>query len=345
VPLIQGVRSDGGTANYAVSPSGSLVYLPGAESGTAGEQRLGLIDRSGKIELLKLAPATFLYPRLPPDGRFVAVEIDSGDEANIWVYDLSGATALRRLTFGGRNRIPAWSADGQYIAFQSDRNGDLAIFAQRADGIGPAERLTTPEAGAAHVPESWSAKGNLLFTATKGPDATLWVYSQADRATRPFAAVQASRLPINAAFSPDGTWVAYQSNESGVSAVYVQPFPPTGSRFLASASAPSDDPHHPLWSRDGTELFYVAGVNRFVVTRVTQRPGLTFSNPVSIQIGAWKNTFGGPTTIRNYDVFPDGRRFVGVIASAVTEAGELRSPQIQVVLNWFEDVKRRMQRN
>ncbi len=342
VPLIEGVRSDGGTAYYAVSPAGSLVYLPGTESGTAGEQRLALIDRTGKIELLTLPPATFRYPRLSPDGRYVAVEIDAGNDANIWIYELSGATALRRLTFGGRNRVPAWSADGQQIAFQSDRDGDLAIFAQRADGIGPAERLTTPESGAAHVAESWSAKGDLLFTATKGPDTTLWTYSARDRTSRPFAAVRSSRQPTNAAFSPNGAWVAYQSNETGTSAIYVQPFPPTGSRFQASVSAAQDDPHHPLWSRDGTELFYVAGVNRFVAMPVTERSGLSFSNPVPIQIGAWKNTFGGPTTIRNYDVSSDGKRFIGVVASAVTDSGELRAPQIQVVLNWLEELKQRV---
>ena len=142
---------------------------------------------------MKLPPATFRYPRLSPDGRYVAVGIDSGNEANIWIYDLSGASALRRLTFGGRNRVPAWSADGQRIAFQSDRDGDRAIFAQRADGAGSAERLTTPDKDAAHVPESWSAKGDLLFTVTKGPDATLWTYSARERTSRPFGSVQSSR--------------------------------------------------------------------------------------------------------------------------------------------------------
>jgi serine/threonine-protein kinase len=340
VPLVQGIRSEGGAALYAVSATGSLLYVPGTESGMAGEQNLGLIDRTGKVEFLKLPPAPFQYPRLSPDGRHVAVEIDNGADENIWIYELSGASALRRLTFGGRNRVPAWSADGQRLAFQSDREGDRAIFSQRADGAGSADRLTTPEKGAAHVPESWSSKGDLLFTATKGPDAVLWTYSTHDRTTRPFGSVQSSRQPTNAAFSPNGLWVAYQSNETGTPAVYVQPFPATGTRFQASLVAPQDDPHHPLWSRDGTELFYVAGPNRFVATSVTERSGLSFSNPVPIQTGTWKNTFGGPSTIRNYDVSPDGTRFIGVIASGVTDSGTPRAPQIQIVLNWFEELRR-----
>jgi Tol biopolymer transport system component len=152
---------------------------------------------------------------------------------------------------------------------------------------------------------------------------------------------QADPLPRNAAFSPDGQCVAHQSNETGTPTIYVQPFPATGSRFQASVDAPQDDPHHQQWSRDGTELFYVAGPNRFAVTTVTERSGLSFSNPVPIQTGIWKNTFGGPTTIRNYDVSTDGKRFIGVIASGVTDSGTPRVSQIQVVLNWFEELKRR----
>jgi eukaryotic-like serine/threonine-protein kinase len=340
VPLVQGVRSEGGTALYAVSTTGSLAYVPGKEEGIGGEQNLGFIDRTGKVDFLKLPPATYLYPRLSPDGEQLAVEIDGSNEANISIYDLSGRSSLRRLTFGGRNRIPAWSADGLRLAFQSDRDGDLAIFSQRADGAGAAERLTTPEKAAAHLPESWSAKGELLFTVTSGSESTLWTYSARDRTSRPVDSVRSSRQPTSAAFSPNGLWVAYQSNESGTSAVYVQPFPTTGPRFQASPVAPQNDPHHPLWSRDGTELFYVAGPNRFVVTKVTERSGLSFSDPEPIQTGTWRNTFGGPSTVRNYDVSLDGKRFIGVIASGVTESGIPRAPQIQVVLNWIEELRR-----
>jgi Tol biopolymer transport system component len=338
--LVRGVRSEGGTALYGVSTTGSLVYVPGAESGIGGEHNLGLVDRAGKVDLLKLPGAAYIYPRFSPDGQQVAVEIDNGNDANIWVYDMSGASALRRLTFGGRNRVPAWSADGQRLAFQSDRDGDLAIFSQRADGFGSAERVTRPEQDTAHVPESWSSKGDLLFSTTKGPEVRLWIYSAIKRTSQPFDSVRSSRQPTNAAFSPNGQWVAYQSNETGTPTVYVQPFPATGSRFQASVDAVQDDPHHPLWSRDGRELFYVAGPNRFVVTSVTERSGLAFSNPRLIQTGIWKNTFGGPSTIRNYDVSPDGQRFIAVIASGVTDSGTPRAPQIDVVLNWFEELRR-----
>ena len=138
--LVRGVRSEGGTALYGVSTTGSLVYVPGAESGIGGEQNLGLVDRAGKVDLLKLPEAAYIYPRFSPDGQQRLSKSTTAATPNIWVYDMSGASALRRLTFGGRNRVPAWSADGQRIAFQSDREGDLAIFSQRADGAGSAER-------------------------------------------------------------------------------------------------------------------------------------------------------------------------------------------------------------
>ena len=341
VPLVEGIRSDGGTAFYEVSPTGSLAYVPGTDITVTGDQHLALIDRTGKVDLLKLPPATFRNPRFSPDGKQVAVEIRSGNEGNVWIYELSGASALRRLTFGGSNRFPTWSADSMRVAFQSDRDGDFAIFSQRADGGGAAERLTTPEKDVAHVPESWSSNGHLLVAATKGAETTLLTYSATDRTSRPFGSVRSSRQPTNAAFSPNGSWVAYQSNETGTPAIYVQPFSATGARFLASVEKSGDDPHHPLWSRDGRELFYVAGPNRLVATSVTERSGLTFSNPVPIQIGNWRNTFGGPSTIRNYDVSLDGKHFVGVISPGATNS-DPASPQVHVVLNWFEELRQRV---
>lgn len=117
---------------------------------------LVLMDRSGVTQPLKVPAGLYEAPRLSPNGRQIAVGTDDGKDANIWVADASGATAMRRLSFGGRNRYPIWSPDGQWIAYQSDREKDLGIFWQRADGTGPAERLTKAEANVEHRPESWS---------------------------------------------------------------------------------------------------------------------------------------------------------------------------------------------
>src|SRR6058998_577220 len=115
---------------------------------------------------------------------------------------------MRRLTFGGANRFPIWSADGERVAFQSDRVGDLGIFWQRADGAGTAERLTKPEQGVAHVPDSWSPDGNnLSFTAVKGNEAAVWIFSIKEKKAAVFAQAASTFLSWSA-FSPDGAWLA-----------------------------------------------------------------------------------------------------------------------------------------
>ena len=132
------------------------------------------------MEPLKLPPGPYVAPRVAPDGARIAFGTDDGNEAIIYTYHLSGASGMRRLTFGRKNRFPIWIANNR-VAFQSDREGDLAIFWQSTVG-GTAERLTKPEPGTSHVPESWSPKHDtLLFSVTKGSDVSLWTYSLQDR--------------------------------------------------------------------------------------------------------------------------------------------------------------------
>lgn len=158
----------------------------------------------------------------------------------MWTYDLSGATAIRRLTFGGRNRFPIWTSDGQRIAFQSDRDGDRGVFWQRADGAGAAERLTKADQDTAHIPESRSPKGEgFLFRVTKGVTHRLEFYSIKDQKATPFGGVE-SGSPTAAVFSPDGHWVAYEGGafSGNDRSIYVQPFPATGTKYQS-----------PEWSR------------------------------------------------------------------------------------------------
>jgi serine/threonine-protein kinase len=242
---------------------------------------------------------------------------------------------MRRLTFAGRNRYPIWSPDGQRVAFQSDREGDLGIFWQRADGNGQAERLTKSDQRTSHVPESWSPRGEtFLFTATKDSEVTLWSFSLKDRKTNHISSIQ-SRLPISPVFSPDGRWLAYTSTETGRSQVFVQPFPNTGTKYQISKSGG----HHPLWSPDGRELIYdvTAGISE--VLNVTTRPTFIFGNPTMLPRGSI--IFAGDTSIRPVDMAPDGR-IVGTIDVAQIQYGTSSTQQVRVVLNWFEELKQRV---
>jgi hypothetical protein len=338
VPIVEGVRRAGlnttGVAHFGFSSTGSLIYVPGPVSTAAALTDLALIDRKGVVEPLKLPPGLYQQPRVSPSGTQIAVATDDGKEAIVWTYELSSTASMRRLTFGGQNRFPTWSADGQRVAFQSDREGDLAIFWQRADGSGAAERLTKPDQGTSHVPKSWSPKGErFLFEVTKGSIVSLWTFSLQDKKATPFADVQ-SPNPLNAAFSADGRWVAYTVTEKAGFSIYVQPFPATGARYQVSGSSAI----HPVWPRNGRELVFQPQ-GQWVVQTITTQPSFAFSTPVPVPRGGAIGL--GPTSPRNYDVTPDGR-ILGVVPAGQTQAGGSTPPQIQVVLNWFEELKQRV---
>ncbi|MGE5835470.1 MAG: protein kinase domain-containing protein, partial [Acidobacteriota bacterium] len=195
VPIVEGVRRSPGTttgaAQAAISTTGSLVYFPGPALASSGQFELVLADRKGTVEKLRLPPGSYATPRVSPDGRQVAFVTNDGKEDMISIYDLSGASVMRRLTYGGNSRHPIWSSDGQHIAFQSDRDGDLAMFWQRADNTGQVERLTKPDQGVAHVPESWHPTSNvLLFSAVKTGEVTLWALTLPDKKATPFGGVK-----------------------------------------------------------------------------------------------------------------------------------------------------------
>jgi eukaryotic-like serine/threonine-protein kinase len=335
VPIVEGVSrvaaATTGSAHFAFSDSGTLVYVPGPVS--AAQTSLLLSDRQGASEALKLPPGLYMYPRVSPDGRYVAFETADRKEVQVAIFELSGASAVRRLTFGGNNRYPTWSADGHHVAFQSDREGAPAVFRESADG-GVAERLTTAEPGTSHVPESWSSTGDtLLFSVKKGLEFSLWTLDLKDRKTAPFRDVKSMVFPTNAAFSPDGRWVAYQIGESGAgeAITFVEPFPPTGTKYQVGRGG------RPQWSRDGTELFYVPNPGQFLAVAVRTRPSLTFASPVSLP-----RRFGlaDPANARPYDIAPDGR----IIGSGMppTAGGSPGSGQMHVVLNWVEELKARV---
>ncbi|MGH8244989.1 MAG: TolB family protein, partial [Gammaproteobacteria bacterium] len=315
-----------GTAQLSFSSSGSLMYIPGPVSPESGQLDLAWVDRTGTAERLKLPAGSYQHVRVSPDGKRLTFGTDDGKEANVNLYAPGGGTSIQRLTFGGNNRFPIWAADGKRIAFQSDREGDRGIFWQPVDGA-KAERLTKADEGTSHVPEAWAPAGDrFLYTVTKGSSVTLWTLSLKEQTNTPVDAVESS-APIGAVFSPDGQWIAYATNNT----VYVQPFPPAGSKYQVSRTNAG---HHPIWSSDGKELFYEPAQFQFVVVPVRTEPSFTFGNSVS-----WPGVYGSTPHLypRNRDIGPDGKRFISLIPADTGSVQEIR-----VVLNWFEDLKRRV---
>ena len=353
VPILEGIRRGNtpelnpGVAHFSVSNTGALVYIPGPVSLTAADQQLVRLDHKGGIQTLRLPRGRYEAPRVSPDGRRLAFGTEDAREAIVWIFDLSGTTSMRRLTVEGRNRYPIWSVDGERVAFQSVREGDASIFWQRADGTGRAERLTSAEPGTFHIPESWSPKGDrFLFSVIRkaAVGASLWTFSLPDRKVEPFGGVQfaSANLP-RAVFSPDGRWVAYMSDETGISGVYVQPFPATGAKYpISTGRAVSVSP---LWSPDGKAILYVdmayPRTGGLVVVSLTTEPTFTFGNPVVVPSGALQT--GGvsaPYSSRRFDMAPDGA-IIGT-AEADQTSSQPRASRIEIVLNWFTELQQRV---
>jgi len=344
VQVVEGVLRTSGNpliafeAQFGVSPNGSLAYIPGPVNAES-QLDLAWTDRTGKVEPLKLSPGSYVNPRLSPDGRRVAFGVDDGTKADIWVHDVSGGSSPRRLTFGGHNRFPVWSSDGQHLVFQSDRDGDAGLFQQRADVSGTAERLTTADRGTSHIPDSWSPKDNtLLFDVVKNSNVSLWTLSLDGKKAAAFGQFEASD-PTGAVFSPDGRWVAYSAGVRPASHyIYVQPFPATREWYQITAEA--DDGHHPQWSQDGKELFFI-GPGRLVSVGITTQPRFSVGTAVSIPRGFTEGN--GASNVRSYDVSPDGQRFIGVVVASIPgQSAAVEGPQLLVVSNWFEELKQRV---
>jgi serine/threonine-protein kinase len=344
VAIVEGISRAGaaaglGAAQFDVSRTGTLVHVPGPAFTGSAQFDLALLDHTSTVKRLKLPPHPYQVPRFSPDGRQLAVGVDDGKNVNVWVYDLSGTSSIRQLTLGGKNRFPVWSADGARIAFQSDREGDQAIWWQRADGTDNAARLTKPEQGHTHIPDASSPKDDaFLFEDANGSNLALWTLSLSDKKVAPFGAVRTfypSNFLLSAVFSPDGKWIAYtaRETETQMPILYVRPFPATASISPIGSGAT------PIWP-NGNELFFSTGEpgQPFLAVSVSTQPAFSFGNPTPVPRPGAIVLPGNP---RNYDAAPDGQRFVIVVnANDTMTASE--TPQIQWTSNWFEELKQRV---
>jgi Tol biopolymer transport system component len=330
LPVVEGVHQTtplAGMAQYSFSETGTLVYLPA--SAVAFQRALVWVMRDGREELVNAPMRPYRSPRLSPDGRRIAVAIDE-QQMHVWVYDVA-RQAMSRLTFEGSiNNNPVWTPDGQRITYVSTGRPDAGLFSQLADGSRAAERLCCDQ-GSLGL-SSWSPDGQVLIAGGAGGGGDLYVYRLGERDTQILA-----RTPFGEGgpmFSPDGRWVAYASNESGRSEIYVQMYPGPGGKWQIS----TDGGIEPMWNRNGRELFFRNG-NRMMAVAITAQPEFAAGRPTVLFEGQYEATL---VSNANYDVTPDGQRFLMLKA---TGAQEDAPTQINVVLNWFEELKRRVPTN
>ena len=306
-------------AYFSVSETGVLVY----QSGNAGKTQLVWFDRSGKQLGAPGPPGEYSFPALSPDEKRVAIDRDDPQTGtfDIWLLDLARGIPSRFTFYPGIDVYPVWSPDGSRIVFGSNRDGAWSLYQKSSSGAGSEEAML--KSGERKCPSDWSLDGRFILYTQTSPDTLwdLWVIPLfGDRQPIPF--LQTKFNEVNGVFSPDGKWIAYQSDDSGSYQVWVQSFP-AGSKWQVSSEGGS----WPRFRRDGKELFYLAANGKLMAVEVkANTSGLEFSAP--------KPLFDTHTTDR-YAVTADGQRFL--INTPVEESA---SAPITVILNWTAEAKR-----
>jgi serine/threonine-protein kinase len=320
VEVLTGVRQDSFGA-FSCSRHGSCVYIPGT---SPNQRRLTLVDRTGMPRPLSLPPNNYVNPRFAPSGDRLLFQM-GGLRCDIDTYDIARGTTTR-LTSENDNHWPVWAPDGQriaYISYEQQGRPGYRVVARSSTG-GAEERLGPADLTVSPVTPISLSRDSLVF-ADRGD---LWSLSLADSSQpRPFAP---SRFNETApAFSPDGRWLAYVSDESGRLEVYVRPFPGPGEKTSVSIAGGSE----PVWDKRGRELFF-RDRDRMMVVAVNTQPTFSAGRPRLLFTGPFVRS----ARRINYDVSPDGELFV--MLDAGEESGG--ATKVNVLLNWFEELKRRV---
>jgi len=321
VPIVEGVMQspgNSGATQFSFSSLGSLVYV-GSDVREIGST-LVWVNRQGEVQEVTESYGLISSPRISPDGTRLSVTLRISGEQNIWIYEVARGI-LTPFTFEADPSGAIWTPNGKRLTFHTHKIGE-DIFWRAADGTGEAEQLTTSKN--TQLPHSWAPDGTLAYSEV----GDIWVLKlEGERKPQKFLATPFSE--VNAMFSPDGRWIAFTSNRSGQQEVYVKPYPGEGRTTQVS----TDGGNQPMWAGNGRELFY-RNEDKMLVVPVQTEPTFRAEPPNLLFQGSYDNR-RNPPVISNYDVTPDGQRFL-----MVRSAGRSTPGQINVVLNWFEELKR-----
>lgn len=313
-------------ALFSVSDNGTLVYQGG--SGATFTQ-LSWFDREGKELSVLGAPARYANPRLSPDDKRVAVDIDDPQSSNndVWIIEANHEVRSRFSFDPAQDETPLWSHDGRRILWLSDRGGKNGFYLKTSDGSAM-ESPTLPLGVAlsfASAPSDWSSDERFLLYSDlqEGSALHLWVLPM-NEDRPPFRLLPSVSADVDGQFSPDGRWVAYSSNESGKWQVYVTEFQHAEEKYQIS----TDGGQQPRWRHDGKELFYLSPDRKLMAVSVNTRPRFEFRTPKLLFVTQAHD----PVTAEEfftYDVSADGQRF---LINVNAERNDIRPADI--ILNW-----------
>jgi serine/threonine protein kinase/Tol biopolymer transport system component len=341
-PALEEVNSNvNGGGDFDLSRTGTLVYVS-SNVQSSFPYSIWWLDSTGQTKPLQVTPGMYENPHFSPDGKRLAFELAiSPSRADIWVKDLERGTTSRVTHLPGRNNAPLWTPDGRGIVFSSTRQAAPGIYWIRADGAGEAQRLTDAKTLQLQSPRAFSPDGRRLAYVQFGGDIhwEIWTapmvgdrdHPQLGKA-EPF--LRTSFSETQPAFSPDGRWLAYSSNESGNFELYVRPFPGPGGKWQISTGGGM----YPTWSHDGRRLFFLSTDWHIMVAGYTVKEGSFAAGKP--QAWSQKNLIylGGNYP---YDLAPDGKRFAVVLnAGGATEQEEKSVDSVTVLLNFFDGLRR-----
>jgi Tol biopolymer transport system component len=339
IPLEEGVVESplqNGVAHFDVTGAGTLAFVTAA---VATPNRTPVwIDRQGRETPLGAEARTYLYPRLSPDESRIVFDVGNAGNRDIWVWDVKQG-AMRSLTTGiEQERAPLFTHDSSHIIHTITTGGSShSLVSRSADGVGDVRTLLKVEQSPLFI-SSLAPDGTLLLgqgTSEGGFD----VYNLSPGGDpKPRLLVRPeSYNELNAEVSRDGAWLAYQTNRSGRFQVLVRPYPAMDKEIPVSTAGGTE----PLWSADGTELFFRSPSG--AVMRVAVKPGKEWSASAPEQLlpGEGLRLGGTGNPLRTYDVSRDGRKFL-MLKDNPTQPGTSASPQIVVVEGWLDELKRRV---
>jgi len=307
-----------------------LVYVDVPDANANDPPRtLVWVDRMGKEEAIPAPPRAYIFPRVSPDGRRLALDLTVGPRRGIWIWDFKLKTLTPLTLDSAVNRAPEWTRDGRRIVYTSNRGGVDNLWWQAADGTGTPEPL-------AKSPNVQFASGTtpdgraLLFFERRTNSAPDLLQLALDGTGRVTTLVQTPAFERNGIVSEDGHWLAYESDRSGRFEIYVRPFPDTNA---GEWQVSTDGGTRPLWARDGTELFYVALAGSALMRAPVQVSGGSWHSgkPVKLFDG-----YAATNPSRTYDVGADGR-FLMIKPPAPGPTG---GPNLVVVQHWNEELHR-----